>query len=137
MKIIGAIAVMLSLIINVAYPQQSTVTSTPPGTQVNKQAYTQDDIEKLKKDNKILMLDFSAVWCQPCKEMAPIVDEIEKENPGKIKVVRIDYDVNRQLANNMYVYEIPYIQVYVDGKIWQNIVGMMPKDKIMELIPKQ
>src|ERR1043165_9549805 len=96
-----------------AFAQQPAVADTS----LAKRAYSKEDIDKLIKDNKIFFLEFTAVWCGPCKKMAPIIEEIEKENVGKIKVVRADFDVNRKLANIMNIFEIPYTQIYYDGKL--------------------
>ncbi|MCY7360582.1 MAG: thioredoxin family protein, partial [Ignavibacteria bacterium] len=99
----------------------------------SKAKYTKADIDKFIAENKLVMIDFSAGWCIPCHKMAAIIEELEKENKN-LKVVRVDYDINKTLAVEMNVYEIPYVMLYINGKLKENIIGVMPKEHIEEMM---
>jgi thioredoxin 1 len=131
------IVLILSILSLQAYSQHSIKAASDTSTARVKKTFTKEDINKLISDNKVLILDFSATWCEPCKVMAPVMNEIEKEQAGKIKIIQVDYDINRNLSNSLNVYEIPFLQIYVDGKISQNIVGMIEKKVLLDMLPKQ
>jgi thioredoxin len=96
--------------------------------------FTQEQLNNIISKTKIVMIEFSATWCGPCKKMAPIIDELEKENPKQLKVVRVDYDINRDLAKQNNIYEIPYTLLYINGKLKENLIGVMPKEHIEEMM---
>ena len=91
-----------------------------------------DDFNKLLKFEGKVLVDFSAVWCGPCKKLAPIVNEIEQEYKGKVKVIRIDVDENPELATALQINSIPLLHIYDKQElVWQN-VGLVEKTLITE-----
>jgi thioredoxin 1 len=79
-----------------------------------------------------VLVDFSAVWCGPCKKLAPIVSEIEQESKGSLKVIRIDVDENPELASALQISSIPLLHIYNKQElVWQN-VGLVDKMVITE-----
>ena len=97
---------------------------------INKNNYEQ---EVLKSD-KVVLLDFYAQWCGPCKMIAPTLEEIAAENEH-IKVCKIDVDEVPELARQFKVTSIPLLVVMKDGKIVNQALGARPKDAILKLIP--
>ena len=78
-----------------------------------------------------VLVDFSAVWCQPCKMLDPIVKQLAGEWDGKVKVVKIDADENPNLVMQFGVMGIPTLLFMKGGEIKERITGFMPKDKLI------
>jgi len=80
-----------------------------------------------------VVIDFNAKWCGPCKQLKPILDEIQKEYKGKIKIIPIDVDENKSLALSMYVRNIPLLIYHEKGKVIMNQEGMLDKEGLIAL----
>jgi thioredoxin 1 len=78
-----------------------------------------------------VLVDFSAVWCQPCKMLDPIVKQLAGEWDGKVKVVKIDADENPNLVMQFGIMGIPTLLFFKGGEIKERITGFMPKDKLI------
>lgn len=95
---------------------------------------TANNFEKeVLNSEKTVLLDFWASWCGPCRMVSPIVDEIAEEFDN-ICVGKINVDEEPVLANAFSVQSIPMLVVMKDGKIVNQAVGYMPKEKILELL---
>ncbi|MBV6480185.1 MAG: Thioredoxin 1 [Ignavibacteria bacterium] len=89
------------------------------------------DEEVLKSEIPVL-IDFWAVWCGPCKLIAPIVDELAVEYAGKVKIGKLDVDNNQNVSIKYGIRSIPTLLIFKDGKIVDQIVGAVPKSHITE-----
>jgi thioredoxin 1 len=78
-----------------------------------------------------VLVDFWAAWCQPCRMVAPIVEEIATENSGKLKVLKLDVDENQNTAMQYNVSSIPTLILFKEGQPVERIVGFNPKDRLM------
>ena len=82
--------------------------------------------EVLQSDKPVLV-DFWAVWCGPCKTIAPLVEELASEFEGKAKVGKLDVDNNQESAIKYGVRSIPTVLIFKDGKVHDTIIGAVPK----------
>ncbi len=78
-----------------------------------------------------VLVDFSAVWCQPCKMLDPVVKQLAGEWAGKVKVVKIDADENPNLVMQFGVMGIPTLLFMKNGEIKERITGFLPKEKLV------
>jgi thioredoxin 1 len=95
--------------------------------------FTDDNFttEVLQSDKPVL-IDFWAVWCGPCKMIAPIVEELAEEYGEKIKVGKLDVDNNQESAIKYGVRSIPTLLIFKDGKVKDTIIGAVPKVHIKQ-----
>ena len=91
--------------------------------------------EVLKSDTPTLV-DFWAVWCGPCRMVAPVVDEMAREQAGKLKVMKLDVDENQDTAMTYGVMSIPTLILFKNGHPVERIVGFRPKgDMEKKILP--
>tara|TARA_B100001750_G_scaffold222683_2_gene212277 strand:+ start:2113 stop:2454 length:342 start_codon:yes stop_codon:yes gene_type:complete len=91
------------------------------------------DDEVLQSDVPVLV-DFTAAWCGPCKQIAPFVDQLADEFQGQIKVAKVDVDESPGTAAKCGVRAMPTLKVFKGGEVVAEHVGAIPKAKIAELI---
>ena len=84
------------------------------------------EAEVLKSDIPVLV-DFWAEWCHPCRIVGPIVEELASEYTGKLKVGKVNVDVN-QVANNYGIMSIPSLLIFKNGQVVKTMVGAQSKD---------
>lgn len=82
---------------------------------------------------KTVLIDFWASWCGPCRMLSPVVDEIAEER-SDIKVCKINVDDEQELAGRFGVMSIPTLVVFSGGQVKNKSVGVIPKDKILEML---
>jgi thioredoxin 1 len=75
----------------------------------------------------LALVDFWAAWCGPCRMVAPIVEQLADEYDGKLKVGKVDVDLNQRVASKFNIRSIPSILFFKDGKLVDTIVGAVPK----------
>ncbi|MEI6514141.1 MAG: thioredoxin [bacterium] len=98
---------------------------------------TTGDFEKEVLQSPIpVLVDFWAIWCGPCKAVAPSVDAIAQEFAGQVKVVKVDVDSEPQLAMQYGVQSIPMLLFFKDGLPVDQIVGAVPKPMIADRLKK-
>lgn len=83
-----------------------------------------------------VLIDFWASWCNPCRMLSPVVDEISNESDGSYKVGKINVDEQSQLAAKFRVMSIPTLLVFDKGEVVEKSVGVQSKSKIMAMLGK-
>jgi len=95
--------------------------------QVNEDTFQSEVLEATQP----VMVDFTAVWCGPCKMLDPVVKDLAQEWDGKVKVVKLDVDNNPNLAMQYQVMGVPTLMLFINGEPSQRITGYQPKDRIV------
>jgi len=94
--------------------------------------FTDDNFEQeVLKSNETVLIDFWAVWCGPCRIIAPIVEEIASEYEGKVKVGKLDVDENQQTSIKYGVRSIPTLFIFKYGNLKYTIIVAVPKSQII------
>jgi thioredoxin 1 len=86
------------------------------------------------KSSLPVLVDFWAVWCGPCKMIAPIVEEIAGEKTGTLKVCKVDVDKNRGIATKYGIRSIPTLLLFKNGQVAETIVGAAAKPMLLNKI---
>ena len=80
----------------------------------------------------VVLVDFFATWCGPCKALTPIVDKLSDEMSGKVKIVKVDIDENSALATEYHVMSVPTMKLFKDGEVKETLVGLRPESEIRD-----
>ena len=92
------------------------------------------DYEALIKSDKVVLIDFNAPWCGPCRQMLPMLEALTKEYQGKATIIRINIDENKELTRRLNIDEIPFFKLYRNGKEIGNYIGQMDRASLVRLL---
>lgn len=99
--------------------------------------FTEENFKKEVLDSdKPVLVDFWAVWCGPCKMLAPTIDQINTEFQGKAKVGKVNVDENQQLAAQYGIMSIPTVMIFKGGKVVEQFIGVNPKGVYVDALNK-
>ena len=87
--------------------------------------------DEVLTDTQPVLVDFSAVWCGPCKMLDPIVEELAQEWSQQLKVVKLDVDHNASIAMQYQVMGVPTLILFKDGEAQERVTGYQPKDRLV------
>lgn len=96
--------------------------------EVTDASFVSDVIESGKPS----MVDFWAVWCGPCRMVGPVVEELATEYQGKAVIGKVDVDTNQEIAAKYGIRNIPTILFFKDGEVVDKVVGVVPKEQLVE-----
>ncbi|MEW6109328.1 MAG: thioredoxin [Nitrospirota bacterium] len=80
----------------------------------------------------LVMIDFWAVWCGPCRIIAPTVEELSKEYAGKVRIMKLNTDENPEIATKYKIMGIPTLMFFKDGQKVDQVVGAVPKPQLKQ-----
>jgi thioredoxin 1 len=86
--------------------------------------------KEVLQSSKLVMVDFWATWCAPCRIIAPTVEELAKEYEGRAKFVKVNTDENSDLASRYNIRGIPTLMFIKNGQVIDQIVGAVPKSQL-------
>jgi len=94
--------------------------------------------EKVLKDSSasLILVDFWAPWCEPCKQLTPLLEKVVNNSSGKVNLVKINIDENQQIAAQLRIQSIPAVFAFKDGQPVNAFQGVIPEKKIIEFIEK-
>ena len=95
---------------------------------------TNTNFTELLQDSKLVIVDFWAVWCGPCRMLSPILDEVEEEMADQITVVKVNVDDADEIAAQYRIMSIPTLLFFKNGQVVDKTVGAMPKPALVEKI---
>jgi len=90
--------------------------------------------QEVIKSSNLVMVDFWATWCGPCKIVAPVVEELAKEYEGKVTFVKVNTDENQDLATRYNIRGIPTLMFFKEGNVADQVVGAVPKAQLKSKI---
>lgn len=94
---------------------------------------TKENFEgEVLQDKGVVLVDFWAAWCGPCRAMEPVLEELASEYKGKLKVAKLNVDDNQVVASNYEILSIPTMIVFQNGEIKKRLVGALPKKRLEE-----
>lgn len=88
-----------------------------------------EELNEILKNNALVLVDFYASWCMPCKMLSPIIEEIAKEYEGKVVVCKVDIDENEELANEYNIMSVPTVIIFKNNENVEEIIGLNNKSK--------
>lgn len=92
--------------------------------------------EVVLKSDKLVVVDFWATWCGPCRTLSPVIDEISNDYGEKITVGKVDVDANQEFAGKYGVRNIPTVLIFKNGEVIARQVGASPKKVYTDIIDK-
>lgn len=92
--------------------------------------FTDANFDELLSLNKVVVADFWATWCGPCKAMGPSIDELAVEYEGKALIGKVDVEENNDLAEKYAIRSVPTLIFFKDGEMVDKVVGLQPKAAI-------
>ncbi|WP_244833320.1 thioredoxin [Clostridium sp. BJN0001] len=93
-----------------------------------------NDFNRVIKENRVVVIDFFATWCGPCKMLGPVLEDVHKDLAGKVGIYKVDIDKSPDMAAQFQIFSVPTMLIIKDGNIVDKLVGFMPKKLIMSKI---
>ena len=95
---------------------------------------TNTNFDGLLQDDKLVIVDFWATWCGPCRMISPLLDEVEEEMADKVTVVKVNVDDADEIAMRFRIMNIPTLLFFKNGQLVDRTVGAMPKNVLVDKI---
>jgi thioredoxin 1 len=92
------------------------------------------DFDNVLESESLVVVDFTATWCGPCRKVAPLLEQLATEYQNQIKVVKVDIDQNKVNAKKFGIKSIPAVLMFKSGQLVENIVGIAPYEKFSQAV---
>ena len=99
---------------------------------INTSNFIKKVIEESK--NKPIIVDFWATWCNPCKQLTPVLEKIVMQMNGKVKLAKVDIDQNQNLAQQMQIQSVPTVLAFFEGKPINGFTGMKSEEEVLNFV---
>lgn len=86
--------------------------------------------------NGVVLVDFWASWCGPCRMVSPIIESLAEEYDGRVKVCKVNVDEENSLAAQFGIESIPTVMIFKDGSVCERVVGVRGRDEYCEMLDK-
>ncbi|MCI7240691.1 thioredoxin [Aerococcus suis] len=96
-------------------------------------AITDQNFTEETKDG-VVLIDFWATWCGPCRMQSPVVEELDDDMGDQVKFTKMDVDENPETAQNFNIMSIPTLMIKKDGEVVEQLVGYTPKEKLEQVL---
>lgn len=96
-------------------------------------AITDQNFTEETKDG-VVLIDFWATWCGPCRMQSPVVEELDDDMGDQVKFTKMDVDENPETAQNFNIMSIPTLMIKKDGQVVEQLVGYTPKENLEEIL---
>ncbi|MGQ4512462.1 thioredoxin [Streptomyces sp. DW26H14] len=94
---------------------------------------TDADFDAVVRGSRLpVLVEFTADWCGPCRQLAPVLDAVAREEAGRVRIVRVDVDTNPATAAQYAVLSMPTLMVFRDGEPVASMVGARPKRRLLQ-----
>ena len=137
------LAVAAGITVILATKNSSTNLKTTENSVVSKTVNEDQMVTHLNDENfssainsGVVLVDFWATWCAPCRMQGPVVDKVATETKGKVKVCKLDVDQNPQTSNKYGIINIPTILIFNNGNLVEKFVGLQQRQTLMETLAK-
>ena len=114
--------------------EQSTLQQDKQYKDINQDEFLVEVVEESK--NNLIVVDFWAPWCGPCKELGPRIEKVIKQTKNKVKLVKINLDENQELAAQLQIQSIPTVLAFKNGKIVNAFQGALQESEIIKFVEK-
>ena len=95
---------------------------------------TEEQFDELIAGEKPVVCDFFAMWCGPCKMLAPVIEEVSKDYADKAEFVKVDVDGAPELSARYGIMSIPFVAIFKDGEVVAKSVGFMPAEEVKQFL---
>ncbi len=100
-------------------------------------AYVQEsEFDSLLSQEAVVVVDFTATWCGPCRLISPLMDQLAEEFKGRAKVVKVDIDNNKPIFKKFGLRSIPAVLIFKNGELTETIVGVSPYEQFSTAVEK-
>ncbi|MBQ3047563.1 MAG: thioredoxin [Clostridia bacterium] len=93
-----------------------------------------EEFDNTLKQSQVVLVDFYATWCGPCKMLSPILENVAEELPENASIAKLDIDDSLEVAKQFNVMSVPTMIIFKDGKEVDRLVGLRQKDQILDAI---